>query len=180
MEGTSWKGNVLIDEESCERFGVTAATYERLFAFVRAFRDAFAARPPGLVITGIDFALGRVGGVFGERELLGVQDLNVSFTGAECLRAFLEKLPRGNHAGTEEVPMPYGVTRIFRPKRHADHSAFLEITRRFSKDGLFADTVAAIPGRWGMVGITGDDPAEAIENLGRLQEALEAADLVQS
>lgn len=174
MEGTSWKGNVLIDAASCEHFGVPTETYERLFAFVHALRDAFASQGTDLVIAGIDFALGRVGGVFGDRPLLGVQDPNVSFTGAECLRAFLEK------AATTEVPKPYGVTRIFRPQPHADHAAFLEITRQFCRDGTFADTVAAIPGRWGMVGITGADPAAAIGNLGRLQEALEAADLVQS
>lgn len=188
MEGTSWKGNVLLDERSLELFSVPAEHYRRLRRFVDAFRDAFERRMPGLVLAGVDFAVGTVGGTFGEEPLLGVQDLNVSFTGAECLRAFLEKAQRARYEASErrEVGAPgadveqlYGVTRIYRPTAHADHSAFLRVTRRFLTATVYADTVASIPGRWGMVGITGTDPLNAIENLNRLERSLVLDGLVQ-
>ncbi|MEO1085441.1 MAG: hypothetical protein AAFY88_14475, partial [Acidobacteriota bacterium] len=131
-------------------------------------RAAFAERSPGLVLAGIDFAIGAVGGRYGDRPLLAVQDLNISFTGAECLRAFLDRVR--DHGG--DRTQPCGVTRIFKPRPTADHHDFLRVTRRFIDGRVYADTVAAIPGRWGMVGITGDDPGDAVHNLNRLQRAL--------
>ncbi len=176
MQGTSWKGNVLLDENSLDLFEVPATHYRRLRRFVEDFRDAFEQRLPGLVLAGIDFAIGRVGGAFGETVLLGVQDLNVSFTGAECLRAFLDKARSiKNGSGGHQ----YGVTRIYRPSSEADHEALLRVTRTFDRGPVYADTVASIPGRWAMVGITGADPKDAIGNLNLLQSALVAADLVE-
>lgn len=179
MEGTSWKGNVLVDEHSLDAFGISAEHYRGVRDFVARFLDAFERRSPGLVLTGIDFAVGTVGGHFGETPLLGVQDLNVSFTGAECLRAFLDKVARERPgASPHGVSRIYGVTRIYRPKPHADHRAFQAVTRRFTSGEIFADTVASIAGRWGMVGVTGVDPLDALENLGRLEAALAAEDLI--
>lgn len=174
MEGTSWKGNVLLDEQSLHLFGISHPHYERLRRFVDDFRLAFERLDPGLVLAGIDFAIGTVGGAWGDTPLLGVQDLNVSFTGAECLRAFLDKAQRA--LGTETTPQ--GVTRIYRPAPHADHEAFLRVTRAFSEGSTWADTVASIPGRWGMVGVTGKDPEDAIENLGRLEQTLAREGLI--
>lgn len=168
VEGTSWKGNVLLDAASAPQFGVPAGHYERFRRFVDAFRQAFVERRPGLVLAGIDVAVGRVGGDFGEDLLLGVQDLNVSFTGAECLRAFLDKARRVQGPGGAG----YGVTRIYRPTAAGDHAAFLEVTEEFIDADVYADTVASIPGRWAMVGITGRDPEDAMGHLNRLQEAL--------
>ncbi|MEM8932857.1 MAG: hypothetical protein AAGE94_16855 [Acidobacteriota bacterium] len=174
MEGTSWKGNVLVDEDSLDTFSVPTDHYRRLRSFLGDFHGAFRDRAPGLVLAGIDFAIGTVGGHYGSRPLLGVQDLNVSFTGAECLRAFLDKVRRERG----DAAQPVGVTRIYRPVATADHHAFLEITRAFVDDRVVADTVAAIPGRWGMVGITGDDAEDAIGNLNRLERALRTAGLI--
>ncbi|MCH9646743.1 MAG: hypothetical protein K0U98_00815 [Deltaproteobacteria bacterium] len=123
MQGTSWKGNVLLDEHSLDLFAIPAAHYRRLRRFVDDFQDAFERRAPGLVLAGIDFAIGTVGGAFGETILLGVQDLNVSFTGAECLRAFLDKAQSTkNGSGGHQ----YGVTRIYRPSSQADHRPCFE------------------------------------------------------
>ncbi len=176
MEGTSWKGNILLDEAAAPLFGVTSEQYARVRRFMADFQDGFERREPGLVLTGVDFGVGTVGGRFGDRPLVGVQDLNVSFTGAECLRAFLDQAQRVK--GTDA--QPYGVTRIFRPLPHADHKAFLEVTRPFDRGPVFADAVAAIPGRWGMVGITGRDPRQAVDHLNELQAALSAAGLIES
>jgi hypothetical protein len=175
MEGTSWKGNVLLDEHSLGLFGISADHYQQARRFVENFQTAFARLAPGLVLAGIDFALGTVGGAFGQTLLLGVQDLNVSFTGAECLRAFLDKAQRvkGGEGG-----LRYGVTRIYRPHATADHEAFLAVTDRFNRAEVFADTVASIPGRWAMVGITGADPRDAIDHLNRLERALRDEGLV--
>ncbi|MEM1179596.1 MAG: hypothetical protein AAGM22_14705 [Acidobacteriota bacterium] len=174
MEGPSWKGNILLDGDSAPLFNVPVATYRRLHGFMRDFHAAFEAKAPGLVLAGLDFAIGTVGGRYGDKPLLGVQDLNISFTGAECLRAFLDKV-RG-HSG--DSAQGYGVTRIFRPRPTADHHDFLRVTRRFIQGHVFADTVAAIPGRWGMVGITGEDPEDAVRQLNRLHGALLDADLL--
>lgn len=173
MEGTSWKGNVLLDGNSLDLFGVAAEHYRRLRRFVQDFHGAFERRGGGLVLAGVDFAIGSVGGRFGDTTLLGVQDLNVSFTGAECLRAFLDKGSERDGGGGG-----YGVTRILTPTPAADHEAFERVTRRFDVGGVRADTMASVPGRWAMVGISGEDPRDAIENLGRLLEALRAAGLV--
>lgn len=175
MEGTSWKGNVLLDEQSLDLFSIPASAYRELRQFVHDFRAAFERHEPGLVIAGIDFAVGTVGGEFADSCLLGVQDLNISFTGAECLRAFLDKAQRANGQTTP----PSGVTRIYRPGPEADHQAFLNVTRAFGENGAWADTVASIPGRWAMVGVTGHDPRVAIENLGRLESVLVAGGLIR-
>lgn len=184
MAGTSWKGNLLLDEASCARLHIAAAHYRRLRRFVEDFHAAFARRDAGLVLAGIDFAVGTVGGAFGDTALLGVQDLNVSFTGAECLRAFLHKAEQAAAPpdGTSSVSngTSYGVTRIYRPAAQADHDAFLHLTNAASRDGIFADTIASVPGCWAMVGITGRDPIDALQNLSGLQHSLRAAGLIEA
>ena len=177
VEGTSWKGNVMLDDETVDLFGIPREHYLGLRDFVEGFRRACERKSPGLVLAGIDAGVGRVGGGHGGTLLLGVQDLNVSFTGAECLRSYLDRvslLCRGN----DEEASAHGVTRIFRPAPDADHSAFLEVTRRFAGAPLHADTVASIPGRWAMVAISGRDPRDAIENLAKLEVALRAEGLI--
>jgi len=176
MQGTSWKGNVLLDESSLDLFSVTSSHYRCLRQFVCDFQAAVEKEQPGLVLAGIDFAIGTVGGVFGEIALLGVQDLNVSFTGAECLRAFLEKAGVKSRIEGKD----YGITRIYKPTLLGDHQAFLRVTRSFDHGSVHADTIASIPGRWAMVGITGADPRDAIENLNRLQKALDSEGLIMA
>ena len=77
-----------------------------------------------------------------------------------------------------DAAQAFAVTRICRPSADADHHAFLEVTRHFRRGDIYADTVAAIPGRWSMVAITGPSVREAIENLDRLESALRRAGLV--
>lgn len=177
MEGTSWKGNVMVDEGSCEAFGVEPGQYRELQQFLEAFHGVFERQGGGLVLAGVDFAVGSVGGRLGEALLLGVQDLNVSFTGAECLRAFLARArAAGFGKGNEDPP---GVTRIYRPRPLADHQTLADEVAAWCPEGVFAEPVASIPGRWGMVGVTGDDPAAALRNLGRLRDHLLERNLIE-
>ena len=176
MHGTSWKGNVYLDHESLDLFQVPRDAYTRLRAFTHGFQQAFERRDPGLVLAGIDFAVGTVGGAFGHQPLLGVQDLNVSFTGAECLRVFLDK---ASYEAPTEGARPYGVTRVYRPRPTADHGAFSAVTSTTAPPGTRCDTIASIPGRWAMVAITGTDPANALENLSVVQGVLEERDLIE-
>ncbi|MEM1205752.1 MAG: hypothetical protein AAGN66_21155 [Acidobacteriota bacterium] len=174
VEGTSWKGNLFLDGGTLGAFRISPSHYRRSRKFVGDFLGHFERRDPGLVLGGVDLAVGKVGGAFGDRELLGVQDLNVSFTGAECLRTFLDKARgRGPELG------PYGVTRVYRPRPGGGHGAFLEVTAAACGDGIFADTVASIPGRWAMVGVTGRDPEDALGNLRFLEEALILGGLIE-
>ncbi len=174
MRGTSWKGNLLLDEGCLDLFSITPDQYRRLQRFVSDFHGAFTGENSGLVLAGIDFAIGTVGGHYGAEPLLGVQDLNVSFTGAECLRAFLDK------AQAAGAPETYGVTRIYVPTDRGRHAALARITGQFRQGNVFADTVASIPGRWAMVGITGTDPRQAAVNLSHLQQALLDAGLIEA
>ena len=177
VEGTSWKGNVLLDESGLEAFGIEPDHYRRLRSLVEEFLTGCKAQMPGLVLAGIDVAIGTVGGAFGSAPILGVQDLNISFTGAECLRAFLAKAHRAKKG---DGGQGCGVTRIYKPSARGDHAAFLRITRSFDRGLVYADTVASIPERWAMVGITGADPTDALGNLNRLEEALKSAGLIQT
>ena len=128
MEGTSWKGNVYLDHSTLAPFGVSDVHYEHVRHFMRDFSAAFDRRGGGMVLAGIDFGIGTVGGRFGDQPLLGVQDLNISFTGAECLRAFLERAQREDPSGKSA----YGVVRIVKPKLEGgDHAAFLEAPRAY-------------------------------------------------
>ena len=135
--------------------------------FIESFQESFRRKDPGLVLAGIDFAIATVGGAFGDQVLLGVQDLNVSFTGAECLRVFLEKARK-----THQERGRYGLTRVYRPLDGADHDAFLKVTAASSSEAVRCDTIASIPGHWAMVGMSGGDPADAMENLRPLESAL--------
>ncbi len=178
VEGTSWKGNVYLDENTHELFQVSRSQYREIRTFMADFARHFERRGGGLVLGGIDFAIGTVGGNFGDTPLLGVQDLNISFTGAECLRAFLAKA-RGSErlAGSHR----YGVIRIFKPRLDGgDHGAFLQQTKALAESGVFADTIASIPGRWAMVGVAGADLQVALATLSELQQTLEKEGLIET
>ena len=55
---------------------------------------------------GLDFAVGRVGGRFGDRVLVGVTDFNLSSHGAEYMRAFQDEMrdDQRPYVGHEGLP----------------------------------------------------------------------------
>lgn len=177
LEGTSWKGNLLLDAAGCALLDVPPRHRRRLRSFMKAFLQSFQERDGGLVLAGVDFAVGSVGGALGDRTLLGVEDLNVSFTGAEYLYEFLDKAAGGADRG-RSGPV-YGLTRVYRPRATGGYAALQDAAAAMCGDGVYATAVASVPGRWGMVGIDGSDPLDALGNLERLQASLLERGLIE-
>ncbi len=162
--GTSWKGNIYIDADSAPTVGLDAAAYRDARAAVEALTAAFTAADAGLVTAGYDVGLGRLGGpVWGDRTVLGIQDLNVSFTGAECLRAYMDR-----HA---DGPCP-AASRVVRPAPHATVAALGAALAEIAPPDAEADVVASVPGRWGMIALRGADARDATARILKTRDAL--------
>ena len=173
MDGSSWVGNAYVDEASCGSVGLSGPLYRALREALLHIRDAFhgeAARAEGvdggLVTGGIDFAVGRVGGRYGQAVLGGAIDFNLSSNGGEYLRAFLDTVSPLGHR--------YAATRVYRPAPDtglvATDALVQQLVQQLVPAGQVAATVAAVPRSWGMVAVTGPDTLGAIE----LVEALVA------
>ncbi len=173
MEGTSWKGNVFIDEKTTVSYGVSNTHYQTILSCMDRFLAAFQRNNLGLTIAGLDFAIGQIGGLFGEETLIGVQDPNISFNGAECLRVFLEKI-RKKEKISDEIPL-YGATRIFKPGKACTLDAVDEFSRNASHSGTYVDAIASVPERWAMIAVAHSDAEKIIKQLAVLR-----ADLIKS
>jgi hypothetical protein len=77
MRGTSWKGNIFVGESDWQSLGLDRAAYPKL-------RKAMAdlTRRLRLLHCGVDFAIGTLGGKFGDSVVAAVQDINPKVTGA--------------------------------------------------------------------------------------------------
>jgi len=173
MEGTSWKGNVYIDEETTDSFGVSNVHYWAILSCMDDFLAAFQRNNLGLTIAGLDFAIGQIGGFFGEEILIGVQDPNISFNGAECLRVFLEKV-RKQQKIIDETSL-YGATRIFKPSKDCTLTVLHQFSKNASHSGIFVDVIASVPERWAMIAVAHLDAEEIMKQLAAI-----CADLVKS
>jgi hypothetical protein len=169
-EGTSWKGNIYIDEATADAFGVAPAHYRSITATMQQFLQAFQRQNLGLAIAGIDFAICRIGGVFADDVFVAAQDPNISFNGAECLRVFAEKV-RGQHSGTADAPL-YATTRVIRPSLECTLPVLRQITDAATEGGTYASAIASIPGRWGMIAIADKTPEAALSKISALYDAL--------
>jgi hypothetical protein len=164
MHGQSWAGNAYIDADSCAEIGLSVADYQDLRAGLEgiqaAFRSPAAERDgshAGLVTGGIDFAVGRVGGDFGDEIITGAIDFNLSSHGAEYLRAFLDEVwPEGHR---------YAATRVYRPARSTGLIETDAAVQAYCPAGQRVATVAAVPGSWGMVAATGTGTRSSIQNV---------------
>ena len=156
--GTSWQGNVYVDADGCAEAGIAAGQYDSILSVVEELRAAFEARGESLVTGGLDFAVGRVGGVFGDRTFVAVQDPNLSSHGAEYLRRFLDELqatggPR--YAATKVLcPTEAGTLPALRGLEHCG----ISVHSRFR-------VISAIPGRWGMIAAGAATPRRAVEEV---------------
>ncbi len=177
-EGTSWRGNLYLDADTCESFGISATHYRSIQRSMSEFRRAFRDRKLGLTIGGIDFAVGRIGGVFEDELLLAAQDPNISFTGAESLRVFMKKTRERHSLG--EGQRLYGVSRVIRPGFACPLPALRTLTESATAGGSFVDAIASIPGRWGMVAAADQDPARAIAKIDSLCRSLAEKGLFSS
>jgi hypothetical protein len=178
MNGCSWEGNATLLAEDFAAFGVPKSAYASMMAGLQAILDAFGgpqAEAQGcahsLVTGGIDFAVGRIGGRFGDRLVHGVIDLNLSSHGAVYMRAFQDAL--SGPAGPLHV-----ATRVYRPAAQADLATTTSRAEQETAPNRAVRVVASVPDRWGMVGISGTSTADAVSAVEALVARLHAAGLV--
>lgn len=176
MEGTSWKGNVYIDKKTTDSFGVSNAHYQTILNCMDGFLDSFQRNNLGLTIAGLDFAIGQIGGFFGQETLIGVQDPNISFNGAECLRVFLEKIRKQKNIG-KQSPL-YGATRIFKPSKKCTLTVLDQFSKKASHSGIYVDGIASVPERWAMIAVAHLDSEEILKQLSVLLTDLDKSGLV--
>ena len=174
-QGTSWKGNIYINEAVGDLFGVSKAHYQIIAETMNDFLCAFQSKNLGLMIAGFDFAIGRIGGVFEDEVLVAAQDPNVSFNGAECLRIFREKV-KEHHLWTDDHF--YAVTRVIRPTLQGTLPVIRQITDVITDTETYATTIASIPGCWGMIAVANRDPEEVLKKLSSLYDSLIRQNLI--
>ncbi|HEX8157625.1 MAG TPA: hypothetical protein VF526_09600 [Solirubrobacteraceae bacterium] len=157
--GTSWQGNVYLDEQGCQAMGLSREHYRVIIDAIAELRAAFATHDLGLATAGFDFAVGRIGGTFGDKVLVALQDPNLSSHGAEYLRHFLDSVWSAGGP-------PYGATKVICPAP----GQTLDALRTFADEDSFT-VMSSIPGRWGMIAAAAESPqAAAREILSRARE----------
>ena len=177
MNGVAWEGNVTLTEEDCVRYGLPGEMFGAMTSAMHAVRDAFHGPlseaqgcRAGMVTGGVDFAVGRLGGVFGDRTVLGAIDFNLSSHGAEYMRAFQDETrDRAGHVAT----------RVYRPTSGADLGATVRAVADLVPEGRWSKVVASVPGRWGMVAVTGTGLEDAVAAAEALVEGLRSASLAR-
>lgn len=162
IRGTSWKGNIYFTEETCADFGIEPDTYRWMQGTMRQLATGLQTK--GLVRAGVDFAVCRLGGRWGDRPVIAVQDINIKLTGAEFLRVFQE---RQGEAGRSVA------SRVFRPTFAATAHGLRERLALLSAPAQ-AELIAVVPGRWGIFAATGDSPREAAQRVLTLEQHLVA------
>ena len=157
MRGTSWQGNVYVDEMSCGSVGLSAEHYRLMLEAIRDLHAAFTRNDLTLATAGVDFALGRVGGAFGEQTLVALQDPNLSSHGAEYLRLYLDQVRAsgGPH---------YGATKVIRPSEQTSLRRLRE-SRPTPNPRRRSEVLAVVPGSWGMIAAAAETPLKAVAQL---------------
>jgi hypothetical protein len=153
LRGPAWQGNVLVDASSAGGLGLERGWYATIATAMEELHGAFARGGLRLATAGFDFAVGRVGGAFGDGVLVGVQDPSLRSHGAEMLRAFLDR------AHAEGAPR-YGATRVVHPAAGGSLPALRAVERDVLPGGELR-VLTAIPDRWGMLAAAAETPAAA-------------------
>jgi hypothetical protein len=96
----------------------------------------------GLLHCGIDFAVGTVGGVFGDTVVAAVQDINPKVTGALFLREFMARHPEIG-AGA--------ATRVLSPDATGSAERIRALVSECSTAQQPCEEVGIVPGRWAMI-----------------------------
>ncbi|WEO97568.1 hypothetical protein A6P39_028085 [Streptomyces sp. FXJ1.172] len=181
LNGYAWAGNTYVDEAGWTGLGLPEPVYRTIRGALESIRAAFLGEPSrldgshqALVTGGIDFAVGRLGGRFGERPAVGAIDFNLSSNGAECLRAFLDEARRRG------VAEGYAATRVFRPTPWATLRRLEAVAAARLPAGGLAQAVACVPDRWGMIATTGTTPAEAAGRATELVDTLTTTGLAHT
>src|SRR6202042_2750980 len=137
MRGTSWKGNIYVSAADWENLGLDAGLYTGLRKTMTDLHQRL-----GLLHCGIDFAVGTVGGVFGDTVMAAVQDINPKVTGALFLREFMARHPEIG-AGA--------ATRVLSPDATESAERIRELVSQCSTAEQPCEEVAVVPGRWAMI-----------------------------
>ncbi len=167
--GTSWQGNVYVDERACGAVGITLDQYRHIRSALEALHRGFASVQLDVVTAGFDFGIGRVGGQFSDEVMVALQDPNLSSHGAEYLRLFLDDVAaRGGPAyGATKVVIP--VASLAALTKSAEDAA----TSRWSR------VMSAIPGRWGMLAVAAESPDAAIHLISDWEQKWIASGLIK-
>jgi hypothetical protein len=137
MRGTSWKGNIFVGPEDWVRLGLDESVYTALRATMTDLHQRLR-----LLHCGIDFAVGTVGGVFGDTVMAAVQDINPKVTGALFLREFMARHPEIG-AGA--------ATRVLSPDATESAERIRDLVSQCSTAEQPCEEVAVVPGRWAMI-----------------------------
>ena len=106
----------------------------------------------GLLHCGIDFAVGTVGGVFGDTVVAAVQDINPKVTGALFLREFMARHP--------EIGVG-AATRVLSPEATESAENIRSLVSEFCTAEQPCEEVAVVPGRWAMIATAGPTSVSA-------------------
>jgi hypothetical protein len=141
MRGTAWKGNIFVGAADWEALGLEKDLYTKLRG---AMSDL--TRRLGLLHCGVDFAIGTLGGKFGDAVVAAVQDINPKVTGALFLREFMARHPAvGGGAAT----------RVLVPEATANAEKIRSLLSKFSTAQQPCEEIAVVPGRWAMIATSG-------------------------
>lgn len=170
--GSQWQGNIYIDHRACAEIGVPSQTYDAIRRTVADLRTCLHTHTLDLITGGVDFAVGTVGGVFGDRVFVAIQDPNLSSHGAEYLRRFVEYL--ASIGGP-----PYAATKVIKPTLAGDLPAQLDLRHAPLSEGTRFQVVCAVPGRWGMLAAGAASPHLAVQEVLAFEQDLIAHSLAR-
>ncbi|MFJ6296277.1 hypothetical protein ACIQJX_23305 [Streptomyces griseoviridis] len=175
--GSVWEGSVYVDEDTCARFDIAPADFRAVREGVAALHGAFqgAGRDLGFVKGGVDFALARLGGRFGDRQVIAMQDLNLSSNGAEYVRAFLTEAREvlGREQGV------YAATKVVRPAAETDLKRLEDGIGQPGPEG-HVRAITSVAGRWGLIGVAAPCPRQAAQEVLELEQRLHRAGLLRT
>ncbi|MFE4333085.1 hypothetical protein ACFRQM_27780 [Streptomyces sp. NPDC056831] len=175
--GSVWEGSVYVDEETCDRFGIAPTWFRTARQGMATLLGAFErdGRSPGFVKGGVDFAIARLGGRFGDTPVVAMQDLNLSSNGAEYVRAFLAQARRA----LDPDQRLYAATKVVRPTPDTDLKRLKDSTDH-NGPHRWVQAITSVPGRWGMIGVAGPCPRQAGQDVLELEQQLHRAGLLRT
>lgn len=169
-----WRGNISINlnEETpnfskSELMGLTPEMISKITSSINDFANASVEKEIGLSVGGFDFAVGKLGGVFGDEVMVAPQDPNLRFFGAMFMYKFLEKAQ--NEFETEDIQV---ATRLIDPKDSHTFEKLKQLSEDMSENGKLYDLIAVVPPRFGMIAASGKTPKEAAENVLAFEEII--------
>jgi hypothetical protein len=161
MRGTSWKGNIFVGPDEWAGLDLDHGVYAGLRATMTQLHQRL-----GLLHCGIDFAVGTVGGVFGDTVMAAVQDINPKVTGALFLREFMARHPEVG-AGA--------ATRVLTPDATSSADRIRALVADCSTDERPCEEVGIVPGRWAMIATSADTSLAAGAQALSMERLLAAA-----